>query len=344
MSQTLVPASGGPDDSGATKLVHDKYDKYDLSDISTIQDRTVLAELLWAKKINWVDYTRADAVLRGIQPTPVDIRDVKVIFPDDSPSIISPQDGASPLRRSSRSTASPTVDRISETMIVKRGNVATEAKTMMFIREHTRIPVPAVHLVFAACGVTYLVMEYVPGGDLQHLWPTLQVSEQQSVLSQIQQYIHELRAITPSSLTPGPPGGGVCHGGWFSENRDFKSHQDIVDFWNLKFIPYNINDNGNSTSEIPPNGSRFVADHPLVFSHCDIVPRNLILREGTVWMIDWEQAGWYPEYVEYACIASGEGDPTPRDWTEAMLSLIRNYDREHEMLCSIQWRIMIGFL
>lgn len=91
MSQTLVPASGGPDDSGATKLVHDKYDKYDLSDISTIQDRTVLAELLWAKKINWVDYTRADAVLRGIQPTPVDIRDVKVIFPDDSPSIISPK-------------------------------------------------------------------------------------------------------------------------------------------------------------------------------------------------------------------------------------------------------------
>ncbi|KAG6367316.1 hypothetical protein INS49_001503 [Diaporthe citri] len=39
----------------------------------------------------------------------------------------------------------------------------------------------------------------------------------------------------------------------------------------------------------------------LVFTHHDLAPRNLILdTTGSLWLVDWDYAGWYPPYFEYA--------------------------------------------
>ena len=53
------------------------------------------------------------------------------------------------------------MDRINETMLVKSSHMSMEleAQTMRFVREHTTIPVPEVHLVFKYEHKTFLVME-----------------------------------------------------------------------------------------------------------------------------------------------------------------------------------------
>ena len=43
--------------------------------------------------------------------------------------------------------------------------------------------------------------------------------------------------------------------------------------------------------------------HSIVFTHGDFLPRNIIVKDRkVVGILDWEMAGWYPEYWEYCKI------------------------------------------
>ncbi|OCK78824.1 hypothetical protein K432DRAFT_301174, partial [Lepidopterella palustris CBS 459.81] len=52
-----------------------------------------------------------------------------------------------------------------------------------------------------------------------------------------------------------------------------------------------------------------------ISTHADIAPRNILIGEGddcpVIGIVDWEEAGWYPEYWEYANIMKPSVD---RDW------------------------------
>ncbi len=54
-----------------------------------------------------------------------------------------------------------------------------------------------------------------------------------------------------------------------------------------------------------------------VSTHGDIAPRNILVDESgrITGIIDWELAGWYPEYWEYANIMKPTRD---RDWQSRM--------------------------
>ncbi|OSD00714.1 kinase-like protein [Trametes coccinea BRFM310] len=43
--------------------------------------------------------------------------------------------------------------------------------------------------------------------------------------------------------------------------------------------------------------------HRIVFTHADLHPGNILVKDGRLaGIIDWERAGWYPEYWEYTMI------------------------------------------
>ncbi|POR32750.1 Putative phosphotransferase enzyme family protein [Tolypocladium paradoxum] len=47
-------------------------------------------------------------------------------------------------------------------------------------------------------------------------------------------------------------------------------------------------------------------EYPIVFTHGDIAARNIMVRDGRiVALLDWEFAGWYPEYWEYVFALRG---------------------------------------
>jgi thiamine kinase-like enzyme len=55
--------------------------------------------------------------------------------------------------------------------------------------------------------------------------------------------------------------------------------------------------------------------HTPVFTHGDFQRKNIVVRnDGAVVLVDWEAAGWYPGYWEYATAMSGGG--WDDDWKE----------------------------
>jgi RIO-like serine/threonine protein kinase len=41
-------------------------------------------------------------------------------------------------------------------------------------------------------------------------------------------------------------------------------------------------------------------DHKIVFTHADLNMRNILVKDGRIsGIVDWENAGWFPEYWEY---------------------------------------------
>lgn len=244
------------------------------------------------------------------------------------------------------------VRRITESLVVKRGlfKHPVEATMMEFVRTHTSIPVPTVHLVFTRMMdvadtntlCTYIVMDCIPGSCLQQLWGTLDEPTKTSVLAQIQGYIHELRNIPADTDTPGPIGEDICRGRWFSElgAGPFPTHEALVEWWN-RFFPLPGERGYKGVDD------RFHADHPLVLNHGDLTPRNIIVHEGVVWLVDWELAGWYPWYLDPTQIATDWGTPeflTPRDWAPSVLPFFPDSERELQLFKSIFYRLKFYYV
>ena len=61
---------------------------------------------------------------------------------------------------------------------------------------------------------------------------------------------------------------------------------------------------------------RLRTDHRIVFTHGDLVQHNILVRDdGRIsGLIDWEYAGWYPEYWEYVKFFQRHADH--RDWKD----------------------------
>ncbi|KFA46179.1 hypothetical protein S40293_10742 [Stachybotrys chartarum IBT 40293] len=71
-----------------------------------------------------------------------------------------------------------------------------------------------------------------------------------------------------------------------------------------------------------------VRGHAPVFTHGDLQRKNLLLREdGTVVMLDWEAAGWYPSFWEYAtAMFSRRWDD---DWHSWVIKVLDEYWNEY---------------
>ncbi|CAA7269485.1 unnamed protein product [Cyclocybe aegerita] len=218
------------------------------------------------------------------------------------------------------------ITKIRDDLVVKYGCGVfhAEAAAMLFVREHTQIRVPAVHLVFRHRSMTHIVMEYVDGTSLDLSWLDLDDDRRPTVLSKVSEYIQQLRSIEYTSSHPGPIGGTVCRGPWFTlyNAGPFSTHSALVAWLNHKHKV------GGGA------GDGFSDAYKLVFTHQDLAPRNFMLdKDGQLWMIDWELAGWYPAYFEYACTASVRGAPS--DWIDALLRMLGPFKEESSTLESI---------
>ncbi|EFX04125.1 phosphotransferase enzyme family protein [Grosmannia clavigera kw1407] len=78
-----------------------------------------------------------------------------------------------------------------------------EAETMKFIREHTSIPVPDVHNAYIdeQSNHVRIVMEFIEGDNLDVAWETYTETEKASIISQLREYMGELRQIKGTHIS-----------------------------------------------------------------------------------------------------------------------------------------------
>ncbi|PYH36336.1 phosphotransferase family protein [Aspergillus neoniger CBS 115656] len=85
---------------------------------------------------------------------------------------------------------------------------------------------------------------------------------------------------------------------------------------------------------------------PYVLTHHDLVPRNLLLSpSGELWLLDWDLAGFYPIYFEYASmynfiIPQAWGWFARWRWYLFTWIAAGSYRRDYEVLAYMQSRFI----
>ena len=99
-------------------------------------------------------------------------------------------------------------------------------------------------------------------------------------------------------------------------------------------------------TKFPPDSWRMTFDSslPLVLTHLDIHPNNIIIGDdGRVWLIDWEFAGFYPQWFEYASMR--EGWDILGKWKVWILGFMAGfYEKQLDFIACIHWALNTGVL
>lgn len=180
-----------------------------------------------------------------------------------------------------------------------------EAASLQYIRKVTNIPVPTLYCAFEDAGAYYLISEYVDGVSMSDL----SGAQKETVTEEIEFHLATLRSLTSKNL--GGPSGIVI--------PPYRvTHKTKYDTWAV------------SASEL----------EEYVFCHNDLSQQNIIVDPDTLKInaiVDWEYAGFYPEYFEFpfytrlgpSAAIKDEIDDTPQllDFlTSHTVSLHQNFD------------------
>ena len=170
-----------------------------------------------------------------------------------------------------------------------------EAKAMLFIAEsNLDIPVPKVYFAEICDGTTIIEMDLIQGVVLDEVWPNISTEEKRSYAQQLRTIVDQLRSLQGAYI------GSIDHGPAADARRDtnrggpFSSQADFVGFLL-----------SNTIAKAPKIYTKMLREqlstpHKIVLTHGDLSPKNILVRDGRiVGILDWEFAGWYPEYWEF---------------------------------------------
>lgn len=176
-----------------------------------------------------------------------------------------------------------------------------EAAALRFVRDKTSVPVPEVYDAYMRkdkpdCGAIF--MEYIEGETLHDVWGNLEDAQKDSIITQLKEYMEQLRAIKGDFI--GSVDGTYCEDQIFSDNRGAYGPFKDEEGFRQGCINAMYENRRNFWSETVAGFIRALPPAAIVLTHNDLCPRNIIVREGQiVAIIDWELAGFYPEYWEY---------------------------------------------
>ena len=187
---------------------------------------------------------------------------------------------------------------------------ASEAYALNLIFSKTTIPVPRVRRVVKNKWDHLIVMDYIPGRTLAEVWSSFSLWKKIRIAFTLRRYIRQLRRLTaPPGAPPGPIsvlGPRRCYiptffGPIMPGRGPFASYEELTAFFNER-CKMGL-DNHDIPKEHPWRRVPFDNSLPLVFSHMDLNPRNIIEGEdGTLWLIDWAWSGYYPPWFEYVAM------------------------------------------
>ncbi|TFY78838.1 hypothetical protein EWM64_g5175 [Hericium alpestre] len=190
----------------------------------------------------------------------------------------------------------------------------------------------------------YVVMDFVHGTTLDSSWPRLAPWRKLMVVWTMRRYVRELRKVPFQHASkepwPGPLGDEpiACIGPLFGEYDagPFSTYAGLADCFAHKL------DVAVRMKKAPPFVAPFDASMPLVFTHLDLVPHNVMLDDaGRVWVIDWGISGFYPQWFEYAAMAAGWEDMSRYGGFLAR-GIAGFYEPQRCFIDSICWALVTG--
>ncbi|KAJ4987183.1 hypothetical protein SVAN01_07335 [Stagonosporopsis vannaccii] len=176
-----------------------------------------------------------------------------------------------------------------------------ELRSLQIVETYTCIPAPKGIDAIQHRGSSYLLMTGLPGCSIGQRLSTMTDRQLDAAAQDLKDYLTELRRIP--NLTGSrfcicnSMGGGILD--WRigdSQRKQLRFH-DETEF--NQFLTTDLPLDEDAWTQISKSHS---VKHDIVFTHADLNLRNILVDEmGKIsGIVDWECAGWYPEYWEHS--------------------------------------------
>ncbi|KAF1952359.1 hypothetical protein CC80DRAFT_495427 [Byssothecium circinans] len=200
-----------------------------------------------------------------------------------------------------------------------------EVAAIKLVERYTDIPVPKIYHSAFTADEGCIKMSLMPGLKLEICWDDLDDDVKERLCREIWEMALKLREI------PKPP--EISH--YFQCNADGTASNDVL------ITPARLENTDPAPLATDAavrqriydryyhfNGRRYEKELPSmlprsslsVFTHVDIAPRNIMVDKDAhvCGILDWESAGWYPDYWEYANIMKPTMDEDWQAWMDRM--------------------------
>ncbi|KAH7333398.1 phosphotransferase enzyme family protein [Rhexocercosporidium sp. MPI-PUGE-AT-0058] len=223
--------------------------------------------------------------------------------------------------------------------MIKHGSGVSviEGENMLFVSRETTIPVPQVYAIYTATEISsytnsrvesnYIVMEYLEGATLDYEWGLLSAQQKDHISVQLREHMNQLRSIPPPGYYGSIGRRGLLDCIFWTGNDacapldgPFDTEHALNEAMRSKFIYNNLSP---VKAEFYRRAFPVVLQgHAPVFTHGDFQRKNIIIKRISpavsinastgaehlnleddtfdLAIIDWENAGWYPDYWESA--------------------------------------------
>lgn len=190
--------------------------------------------------------------------------------------------------------------RVSQKRMIKWQCEAPEVEALRFAAANTTIPIPKIYRVHHYGGKLAIEMEYLTGcSTLRIAWRQLSLQQRHAIVDEVATYIKQLRKLKPlREHEISSTHGGPCRDIRVISVKLFGPFQNSSAFHECLRGGVDMETGKKSFGEhVIEVHAR---DYQTRFTHGDLTAYNILVREGRVAaIIDWECAGWYPEYWEY---------------------------------------------
>jgi aminoglycoside phosphotransferase (APT) family kinase protein len=244
---------------------------------------------------------------------------------------------------------------IRDLYVVKYGPYVAENEgyALLFIEQKLSIPAPRLYAMYRNEDKLYIVMQYIPGITLGHIWPSLPENTKTVLLGELRSIFADMRSL-PSpgfygSVTQGP----VPHRYFFSREGNpaitgpFTKEEDFSKAIALRSrqIWSDRGRHGWTSDFLARHLPSALSGHQPTFTHGDLYRENILVKKvknstsgveeyRIAAIIDWETAGWYPSYWEYGYIFPlFQWDD---DWPESVESILDPWPLEAALLRFVQ--------
>ncbi|AEO68185.1 uncharacterized protein THITE_2145395 [Thermothielavioides terrestris NRRL 8126] len=175
-----------------------------------------------------------------------------------------------------------------------------EFNALRLVHQYTSIPAPKPLDLIPHHSNSLFLMTRVPGVPLWRCQDYLSDAELDAIAAQLTDYLAQLRAIPRKHFQNANPDAVISNtlGGPCRDHR-IRSGDPVGPFRDEAAF--------SRCLRFPDDPAR--RGHEIVFTHADLNPRNILVDEvvlpggGTGWrvtgLVDWETAGYYPEYWDY---------------------------------------------
>jgi len=188
-------------------------------------------------------------------------------------------------------------------------------------------------------------MGRIDGQPLSDSWSEKSVTEKDALLLQLKEIFRALRALKkPQGIMIAD--GAICaaDAGKLHDHRIWNAagEKGLGPFTNEAEFNVFLRNGMTNTDSIKDSGKqaeiqKLIEMHresegrkkKTVFTHADVNPSNILVKEGrVVGVVDWEMAGWYPEYWEYTTAIN---TPYIKGWKESIGKFLDEWPLENEM-------------